>query len=162
MKQILKAFNAKLRLLKWIPGFIFALTLVLLSQGCSKSPAANERSEKNTNTGNANQQDQAVTAQPLLQPNFTGDIERASLAISMARDAVKLNKWQEAASQLQGARKEVEAALTRQSHLRDELEALRTAIDRAIPAIEGRAKEAEARIAELQTRIGALKVQAGQ
>lgn len=76
----------------------------------------------------------------------------------MARDAVRLDKWEDAASQLRSARKEVEVALTRQPRLRDEFEALKAAIDRTIPVVEGRGKEAGARIAELQTRIGAIKV----
>jgi hypothetical protein len=50
-------------------------------------------------------------------------------------------------------------ALTRQTNFSGEFEALKSAIDRAIPAIQGGGKEAEARIAELQTRIGAIKVQ---
>lgn len=158
MVHISNAFNVKFTMFKWFPGFLFVITLALISEGCSKGPAPNERTDKNANAGNANQQDQSAAATPYLQPTLRGDIERTSLAISMARDAVKLNKWQDAVSQLQGARKEVEAALSRQPRLRDELEALKSAIDRAIPAVEGRGKEAEARVAELQTRIGAIKV----
>jgi DNA repair exonuclease SbcCD ATPase subunit len=158
MIHISNAFNVKFMMFKWVPGFLFVLTLALFSAGCSKEPAASEQADKNTNAGNANQQDQSAAATPYMQPTLRGDIERASLAISMARDAVKLNKWQDAVSQLQGARKEVDAALSRQPRLREELEALKSAINRAIPAIEGRGKEAEARVAELQTRIGAIKV----
>ena len=158
MIHISTAFNAKLIRFTWFSGFLFVLTLALFSEGCSKRPAANEGADKNAN---ANQQNQAAAAQPLLQSTIAGDIERASLAISMARDSVRLNKWQDAVSQLQGARKEVETALTRQTRLRDDFEALMSAIDRAIPAVEGRAKEAEARMAELPTRIGAIKVYSG-
>jgi len=155
MVHIPNAFNVKLMILKWVPGFLFVLTLVLFSDGCSKAPAAKDKS---TTAGNANQQDQSAAAAPHLQPTLRGDIERTSLAISMARDALKLKKWDDAVSQLQAARKEVDAALSRQPRLREELEALRSAIDRAIPAVEGRGKESEIRVAELQTRIGAIKV----
>lgn len=161
MVHISNVFKVKVMMFKWVPGFLFILGLALFSQGCSKAlPAANERAGKNANAGNANQQDQsaAAAATPYMQPTLRGDIERTSLAISMARDALKLNKWDDAVSQLKGARKEVDAALSRQPRLREELEALKSAIDRAIPAVEGRGKESEARVAELQTRIGAIKV----
>lgn len=158
MVHISNGFNVKSTTFRWVTGFFFVLTLALFSAGCSKGPAANEYADKNTNAGNANQQDQSAAAMPYKQPTLRGDIERTSLAISKARDAVKLEKWQDAVSHLQGARKEVEAALSRQPRLRDELEALKSAIDRAIPAVEGQGKEAEARVAELQTRIGAIKV----
>ena len=160
MIHISNAFKAKFTSCRFVSGCLVLLTLVLFSAGCSKDPAAGESAEKNANSANANQLEQARAAQPILRPTITGDIERASLAISMARDAVKLDKWHEAISQLQGARKEMDVALTRQSNLRDELEALKSAIDRTIPALEARGKEAEPRLVELQTRIGALKVQA--
>jgi len=162
MIHISNAFNVKFMMFRCVAGFLFVLALTLFPAGCSKDPAANERADKNANAGNANQQDQSATAAPYMQPTLRGDIERTSLAISMARDAVKQNKWQDAVSQLQGARKEVEAALSRQPRLREEFEALKSAIDRAIPAVEGRGKEAETRVAELQTRIGAIKVNFAQ
>jgi hypothetical protein len=158
------AFKIRLMMFKWVPGFLFVLTLAMFSAGCSKAaPAANEAAtgntnSGNTNSGNANQQDQSAQVPSYMQPTLTGDIERISLAISMAGDAVRLSKWQDATSQLKGARKEVEAALRRQPSLRDEFEAMKSAIDRAITAVEARGKGAEASIAELQTRIGAIKV----
>ena len=160
MIHISNAFKAKFTSCRLVNGcLVLLLTLVLFSAGCSKDPAVGDGAEKNANSANANQIEQARAAQPLLRPTITGDIERASLAISMARDAVKVDKWHEAISQLQGARKEIDVALTRPTNLRDELEALKSAIDRAIPAVEARGKDAEPRLAELQTRIGALKVQ---
>ena len=147
---------------KWVSGLLLFLTLAVFSEGCSKGPAGNERADKNTNSRNANQQDQAAAAQPLLQQTIKGDIERTSLAIWTAREAVKANQWQDASAQLQNARKGVEAALARQPSLRDDFEALKAAIDRAIAAVESRGKDAEGRVTELQTRIGTLKVQTGQ
>jgi len=160
MMQISNAFNVTPTKLKWVPRFLFVLILAFFSANCSKEPAAKEHANTNTNAGNtnANQQDQSATAPLHLQKTLRGDIERTSLDISMARDAIKLNNWQDAVVQLQAARKEVEAALGRQPRLRDELEALKAAIDRAITAVEGRGKEAESRVEELQTRIGAIKV----
>lgn len=158
MVHISNGFNVKSTTFRWVPGFLFVLTLALFSAGCSKRPAANEHADKNTNAGNANQHDQSAAAMPYKQPTLRGDIERISLAISMAHDAAKLNKPQQAVSLLQGAKKEVDSALSRKPRLSDELEALKSAIDRAIPAVESRGKEAEIRLTELQTRIGAIKV----
>lgn len=154
------AHKAKFRICPSALFGLFVLTLGLLSAGCSKGPAGSESAEKNSNSANANQLEQARAAQPLLRPTITGDIERAALAVAMSRDAVKLDNWQEGISQLQAARKEVEVALTRPTNLRAEFESLRSAIDQAITILEGRGKESDARLADLQTRIGTLKVQA--
>jgi len=140
---------------------ILLIALALLVAGCSKSPAANERADNNANTGNANQTEASAPQPPLFQPNLTGDVERTSYAVSSARDAVKQKKWQEALLYLNNARREVDSALSRQPRLKDEFEALRSSIDRAVSAVEGRGKEAEARIAELETRLGAIKLQSG-
>ena len=134
------------------------LALSFLSGACSRSPAANE----SANTGNANQAEAAAPQPPLAQPTLTGDIQRASYSISSARDAVKQKRWQEALTYLSTARREVDAALARQPRLKDEFEALRSSIDRAVSAVEGRGKEAETRIAEVETRVGAIKLQSGQ
>ena len=148
-------FTVKLAMFKRAHVFLFALALALFAAGCPKQPAVDEHTARNTNAANANQPDLAA---PHLQPTLKGDIERISLAISMARDAAKQNKWQDAVSLLQGAKKEVDTALSRKPRLSDEFEALKAAIDRTIPALENRGKEAEARLVELQTRIGAIKV----
>lgn len=158
MVLMTNVFNDKLAMFKWAPGFLFALALALFATSCAKGPAVDEHTDKNTNAGKANQPDQTSAAPTYLQPTLKGDIERISLAISMARDAAKINKWQDVVSLLQGARKEVDTALSRKPRLSDELEALKSAIDRTIPALENRGKEAEDRLAELQTRIGAIKV----
>ena len=143
---------------RFVIGFILVLAVSFLAASCAKGPAVNEHTAKDANPGNANQQDQPAAAPPHLQPTLKGDIERISLAISMARDALKLNKAQEAVALLQGAKKDVDSALSRKPRLSDELEALKSAIDRAIPAVEGRGKEAEIRLTEVQTRVGAIKV----
>jgi DNA repair exonuclease SbcCD ATPase subunit len=151
-------FNVGFKMFRWALGFLFVLTVALFATGCAKGPAVDEHTDKNANAGKASQQDQSATATPVLQQTLKGDIERASLDISMARDAANLNKSQEAVSLLQRARKEVDSALERKPRLRDELEALKSAIDRAIPAVQNRGSEAEPRFAELQTRIAAIKV----
>ncbi len=158
MTQKSIGFNLKPRVFRCVSTLLFVLTLAVCLAGCSKSTGTNGHADKNANVANANQQDQTKPANPLQQQTQRGNIERASLAITMARDAVKRGKWDDAVSQLQSARKEVEAALGRKPRLREEFEALRSAIDRAIPAVEGRGKEAGARLEELQTRIGAIKV----
>jgi hypothetical protein len=144
--------------LSFTAGFLFGLAL--LSGACSKQPAANER-DKNANT-NTNQAEAAAPQPPVFQPTITGDVERASYAISSARDAVKQKRWQEALGYLHNAQREVDSALSRQPRLKEEFEALRASLDRAVSAVEGRGNEAEARIADAVTRAGTIKQLVGQ
>ena len=157
MTQIFIGFRARVNSLKVAP--VLLLALALLSSGCSKSPAANERADNNANTGNANQTEAAAPQPPILQPTLTGDVERASYAVSSARDALKQKNWQGALQYLNNAQRVVDAALIRQPRLKEEFEALKSSLDRAVSAVEGRGNEAEARIAEVQTRLGVIKQQ---
>jgi chromosome segregation ATPase len=79
------------------------------------------------------------------------------LYISTAIDDAKNKKWDDAAGELRAANKEVDSALSRKPRLTPEIEALKTAIDRTIGAIERRDKDADAQLSELQVRIGAIK-----
>jgi len=142
--------------LRRILGFS-TLVLVILAIGCSKQPASNQAIENVAPSANANQNEQPAGTPPFAQANIKGDIERISMAISMAKDSAKANKWQEAASRLRGAKSEIDTALGRKPRLQEEFEALKVAIDRTIPLVENGAKESEAKLAELQTRIGAIK-----
>jgi len=144
---------------KLLPGlllFTFALFLTISASGCSKKPASNQASDTTSPSANTNQNDQSALA-PFAQANLKGDIERILLAISMARDSAKQDKWQEAATALRAAKTSVDIALTRKPRLQDELEALKVSIDRAIPLVESGGKEADAKLNELQTRIVAIK-----
>lgn len=138
---------------RWVIGFIFLLTPALFAPGCAKGPKAGE----NTNAVQANRQEQSAAASPHLQQTLKGDIERTSLLISMARDSAKTKQWPDAVAHLRAARKEVETALGRKPRLREEFEALKSAIDRTLPALENRSKDADSKLVELQTRIGAIK-----
>ena len=158
MVSMSNTFNMGFNMFRWVLGFLFVLSLALFATCRAKGPAVDEHTDRNANAGKANQPDQSAAATPTLQQTLKGDIERASLYISMARDAAKLNKGQEAISLLQRAKKEVDSALDRKPRLRDELEALKAAIERAIPTVQNRGNEAEARLTELQTRIAAIKV----
>jgi hypothetical protein len=139
--------------------FKFAMTLsfVLLATLFTGSCTKGAKIEDNANAGQANRPGQSAPAALLLQPTLKGDIERISLHISMAREAFKNNKLQEAVGQLEAANKEVDAALGRKPRLREELEALKTAIERAIGTVDHRDKDADSQLAELQVRIGAIK-----
>ncbi len=150
------SFKGKVNMFRLANGFLCALALALFLTACTKGPKVDE----NTNAVQANRSEQAAKQAPHLQPTLKGDVERASLAISRARDALKLNKWQEASAQLQAANKEVKTALSRNPRIREEFEALSSAIDRTIATLDRHGKEAESQLTELQTRIFAIKVQA--
>jgi chromosome segregation ATPase len=138
--------------------FLFVFSLSLFAAGCAKAP----RVDETTNAQRANQPNQQANLNaalnPHLLPTLKGDIERASLAITMARDAAKINKWQDAVAHLQAANKEVESALDRKPRTREEFEALKSAIDRTITTVQSRGKDADFQLVDLQTRIGAIKV----
>lgn len=139
--------------------FKFAMTLsvVLLATLFAGACATGPKSENNANADQANRAGQSAPTAPFLQPTLKGDIERISLNISMARDAFKNNKAQEAVVHLESANKDVDVALGRKPRLREEFEALKTAIDRAIGAVDRRDKDADSQLAELDLRIGSIK-----
>ena len=139
---------------RFATGFLYALVLALLLTACAKAP----KTDENAKAVQANRAAQAAMQAPHLQPTLSGDVERAALAISRARDAFKLNKWQDASAQLQVANKEVKVALTRNNRFREDFEELSSAIDRTISTLDGHGKEAESQLTDLQTRIFALKV----
>lgn len=139
--------------------FKFAMTMsvVLLATLFAGACATGPKGEDNANGGHANPPGQSGPTALLVQPTLKGDIERISLGISMARESLKNNKFQEAVGQLQGANKEVDVALGRKLRLREEFEGLKTAIDRAIGAIDRHEKDADSQLAELELRIGSIK-----
>jgi len=131
---------------------LFLMCLILCDLGCAKAPKAE-------GTANAPSSDRPEVAVPVhRQENLYGDIERTSLAISSARDAHRLGKWDDAIKQLQAAEKEIDTALGRKLRIREEWEALKAAIAKTIVTLQNRGKEADAQLTELQTRISAIKV----
>ena len=139
--------------------FKFAMTLsvVLLATLFAGACATGPKSVDNANADQANRPGQGASTSPLLQPTLKGDIERIYLNLSMAREAFKNNKSQEAVVHLESANKEVAGALDRKPRLREEFEALKAAIDRAIGAIDRRENGVDSQLAELELRIGAIK-----
>ena len=136
----------------WIALFVLSTTIIALA--CTTGP----KTEDSSNAKQANKSAQSANTSLLAQPTLKGDIERISLCISTAREYAKNNKTVDAVGQLQGAKKEVDGALSGKVRLREEFEALKVAIDRTIGAIENRDKDADSQLAELQVRIGAIKV----
>jgi len=129
------------------------LCLSLFHLGCSKGPKV----DGTANAPNSNQHEAALPVH--RQQNLWGDIERTSLAISNAREAQRLGKWDEAIKQLQTADKEIDTALGRKLRIREEWEALKAAISRTIVTLQNRGKDADSQLADVQTRIAAIKMQ---
>jgi len=136
----------------------FLLALFLLQSACTKDAKV----EENKNAAQSNRSQEAASQAPHLQPTTRGDVERASLEISNAKDALKANQWQEASAHLQNANKEVKAAIGRGSQFGGDFQELSSAIDRTIPTLDRHDKAAESQLNELQTRILALKVKTTQ
>jgi len=159
--------NNASRLKNEVPRLALRILLVLVlmsfATSCSKhSTSQNSNTAAGSaNSANSNQADPAQAPLVHSQQNVQGNIARIQLAIQMARDAFKTNKWQDAVTFLQSAKTEVDAAIARNTRINDDFEALKAAIDRTIPLLENHSKEADARLTELQTRIGAIKVNIG-
>ncbi|MEK6300361.1 MAG: hypothetical protein AABO41_06535 [Acidobacteriota bacterium] len=142
---------------------LLAVALALVSAGgCARAPAGGGSvpAQSNNNAGQTNAQD--LTATPLYAKTVRGDIERAGLAISMARDFVKQEQWSEAVVQLRAAQTQIDEALRRKPRLKEQFEELKSALGQAIQTAENRSKDVEAQFAELQTRVNALKVYTDQ
>jgi hypothetical protein len=140
------------------------IALVIISASCTKGPGEETTSSK---LANANQQEVLAKA-PHLSTTVRGDIERIGLAVQGAREALQQNKWTEVVSQLQGANKEVTAALAdtpekkKTAIVRQYLEELKPALERTINTATSRSKETESQLNELQTRVNALKTYSSQ
>jgi len=136
-------------------SFGFLLALFLLQTACSRGAKVGENK-------NAGRLQEAASQAPHLQPTTRGDVERAALEISNAKDALKANQWQEASARLQNANKEVKVAIGRGSQFSGDFQELSSAIDRTIATLDRHDKAAESQLNELQTRIMALKVKTTQ
>jgi predicted XRE-type DNA-binding protein len=143
---------------------LFALLVIATS--CAKGPKE-EGGVGGSTIANANQQE-VLAKTPHLSSMVRGDIERIGMAVQSARDSLQQNKWVEVVSYLQGANREVTAALAdtpekkKTAVVRQNLEELKVAIERTIKTAELRNTEAQSQVNELQTRVNALKVNASQ
>lgn len=141
---------------------LIAALAVVSAGGCAKAPPddGGSSSQANKNAANTNAHDLSGT--PLYAKTIRGDIERAGLAISMAHDLVKQEKWNDAVIQLRAAQTQIEDALGKKPRLKEQYEDMRSALGRTIQSAENRRKDIEAEFTELQTRVGALKAYTAQ
>ena len=136
---------------------LIAALAIVSAGGCAKAPdeeAASSQANKNTANANAND----LSSTPLYVKTIRGDVERAGLAISMAHDLVKAEKWDDAVNQLRTAQTQIEDALVKKPRVKEQYEDMRSALARTIQSAENRSNNIEAEFRELQTRVGALKV----
>jgi hypothetical protein len=131
--------------------FALILTLLLLT-GCSSGG-----SEDQSSAAAGKGADQSTA--PHLRPTLRGDLERAGLAVSVARDHLSAQRWDDAASELRNAEKEIDKGLSRKPALGPVWEDARLRIQTAANMAENRSPETAAKVAEIITAIGALKVQ---
>jgi ABC-type transporter Mla subunit MlaD len=102
---------------------------------------------------------------PITRQSIRGDIERASFAVATAANSSREKKWGEALISLEGARKDLDMALTQRAandrlqSMRPMLEELKTSIAQAIEAIENRRPDAENLITQLQVQVNTVKTQ---
>lgn len=101
--------------------------------------------------------------QPHLAPTALGSVERINLAISGASNAYREHKWADVTAALTNARQETDKALAeipdkrKTGVIRQSLEEMGEALDRAREAANNRSQQVEGLLTELQTRANALK-----
>jgi len=145
---------------KFILFFMALCMSSLMAAGCSKGgpEAANANSEQ------AKKQAELEVKAPHLSSTVRGDIERMGMGVQMAMDALKQSKWTEVIAQLNSVNKELTAALSdlpekkKAAAVRETLEEMKPAVERAIKTAENGGKETETQLNELLARVGALKV----
>jgi hypothetical protein len=146
---------------------ILAVLILVASVVLAASCANGAKEEGASPTANANQQE-VLAKTPHLSTMVRGDIERIGMAVQSARESLQQSKWPEVVTQLQGAKREVTAALAdtpekkKTAVVRESLEDLKVALDRTIKTAENRDKETESQVNELQTRVNALKAYSSQ
>lgn len=142
-------------------AFLVAAFAAFSAGGCARPPAGGSGPAQ-SNKAQTNANAQAPVASPLYAQTLRGDVERAGLAISTAHNSVKQEQWSEAVVQLRAAQKSIDEALGRKPRLKEQFEALKTALGKAIQTAENRSSDVEAQFTELQTRINGLKVYTGE
>lgn len=130
--------------------------------GCAKPPSEEGSPSDQSNRNAAQTRVEDLSATPLYSSTLRGDVERAGLAVTIAHDFVKQQKWPDAVAQLRAAQSHIEKALERKPPLRDEFEAARIALLNTITTVESRGSDTEARFTEIQARINGLKVYTSQ
>lgn len=146
-----------------IAAVLILIASVVTATSCSKGA----KEEGTLPTANANQKE-VLAKTPHLSTLVRGDIERIGMAVQSARESLQQSRWPEVVTQLQGAKREVTAALVdtpekkKTAVVRENLEEFKAALERTIKTAENRDKETEAQVNELQTRVNALKAYAGQ
>jgi len=138
---------------------LLAVALGLASAGgCAKAPEEDRSApaQSNKNAGQANPQD--LTATPLYTKTIRGNVERAGLAVEMARAFVKQQQWNEAVAQLRTAQTQIDEALGHKPRLKEQFEELKAALGKAIQTAEHQSNDVEAQLNDLQTRVNGLKV----
>ena len=140
--------------------FLLALcVLSLFSAACSKGAPQTA----NTNSEQAKQQAEVEAKAPHLSKTVKGDIERMGLAVQVALESVRDNRWPEVMAQLNNLDKELDGAMAdtpekkKTGAIRDALQEMKPAVERTIKSAENRSKETEGQIRDLETRVNALK-----
>jgi ABC-type transporter Mla subunit MlaD len=136
--------------------------LIILMMVASILAACGQGSEGGGNSNQASDN----PLYPISRQSLRGDIERASYAIAVASTSSRDKKWGEALISLEGARKDIDLALTerpandRLQSLRPMIEELKASVAQAIEAVENRRPDAEGLITQLQVQVNAIRSQA--
>lgn len=130
--------------------------LIVTSLGCARGR------DDSTAAGNSNSSKNANAQEPLLGPlvmnTARGDLERAGVAITGARQYIRENNWDAAASLLKSASNSIGEAVTKKTRASSDFQELRAAIEKAIRSVQNHGSDSDNQIAQLEAWIRALKV----
>ncbi len=135
---------------------IISIAIAFLFASCGQGSEGTGNS--NPNSGNP--------LNPIAQQSVRGDIERANFAVLTASNYIRDKRWGEALTSLEGARNDINSALTKRAagdrllHLRPMLEELQRAINQTVEAVQNRSPEAESLITQLQVHANSVRSQA--
>lgn len=138
--------------------------VIILALGCSRGADPEEGSrttpQRNSNATQSNTNAQEPLLGPIATNTARGDLERAGMAITGARQYLRENNWDAAASLLRSASKSIGEALAKKPRMYTDFQDLKAALERTIKTVEGRGKDADNQVAQLETWIRALKLNA--
>lgn len=129
------------------------ISTILFTFGCLRGTPSQDSSGGTDAKSNANRR----VDTPLTEKTIRGDVERAAMAITGARQNLRENNWDGAASLLRSASNSIGEALTKKSVLSPDFQDLKAELDRTIKTVEAHNNDAEKQIARLETWIRALK-----
>jgi len=130
--------------------------IMLLAIGCTRGAPSDQSGSAQKSAGaQANSNEQPISI--LKAKTVEGDLERATWAITGARQDLRENNWDAAAGLLRSASASIGEAIAKKPRTYSDYEDFKAAIDRALHAVETHAKDADSQVAQLEVFARSVK-----